>query len=103
VDLTEYAFKIYLNNKKFNEVQELLQKGGLLGNNIINFLKEQGYSEIALIFEKNPKQRFQLALQCGNLKDALDCAKDLNTKDNFICLLNEAQKQGNTLIIEKGL
>jgi len=37
-------------------------------------LKEQGYSEIALFFEKDLKQRYNLALASGNIQVAFDAA-----------------------------
>jgi len=41
--------------------------GQLCGRSIICYLKEQGYSEIALFFEKDTKQRYNLALSSGNI------------------------------------
>jgi hypothetical protein len=46
-------------------------------------LKEQGHSEIALFFESDLKQRFNLALASGNVHVAMDAAKELKEKDNF--------------------
>jgi hypothetical protein len=41
---------------------------------LIAYLKEQGYSEIALFFEKDIKERFKLALQSGNIQVAFEAA-----------------------------
>jgi coatomer protein complex subunit alpha (xenin) len=59
------------------EVKEILSKGTLCGHTIVNYLKEQGHSEIALFFEQDLKQRFSLAIACGNIQVAFDSAKEL--------------------------
>jgi len=53
VDNTDYLFKIALQNNRLHEVKEILQKGTLCGRSIVSYLKEQGFSEIALHFEKD--------------------------------------------------
>ena len=55
VDNTDYLFKIALQNNKLHEVKEILQRGTLCGRSIVCYLKEQGFSEIALHFEKDPR------------------------------------------------
>jgi coatomer protein complex subunit alpha (xenin) len=49
----------------------------------VSYLKEQGHAEIALFFEQDIKQRFNLAIACGNLQVALDSAKELKDKECF--------------------
>jgi len=65
------------------EVKEILSKGSIQGHSIVNYLKEQGHSEVALFFEKDIHQRFSLAIQCGNLNIAFESAKEINTKECF--------------------
>lgn len=67
VDTTDYQFKTALSKKNLAEVKEILSKGKLCGRSIVCYLKEEGYSEIALFFEKDLKQRFSLALASGNI------------------------------------
>ena len=67
VDNTDYLFKRALQQKNLAEVREILGRGQLCGRSIICYLKEQGYSEIALFFEKDIKQRYNLALASGNI------------------------------------
>lgn len=86
VDNTDYLFKIALHNKNLQEVKDILSKGSLCGRSIVYYLKEQGYSEIALFFEQDPRQRFDLALSCGNLQVGFETAKQLNEKDLFMKL-----------------
>jgi coatomer subunit alpha len=83
VNNTDYLFKMALQQKNLGEVKEILSQGNLCGHSIVSYLKEQGHSEIALFFESDIKQRFNLALASGNIHVAFDAAKDLKEKDNF--------------------
>jgi coatomer protein complex subunit alpha (xenin) len=51
VNSTDYLFKLALQQKNLVEVKEILSQGNLQGHSIISYLKQQGYSEIALFFE----------------------------------------------------
>jgi len=64
-------FKIALMKKNLQEVKDILGQGNLCGRSIISYLKEKEYSEIALFFESDLKQRFNLAIASGNLQVAL--------------------------------
>lgn len=77
VDNTDYLFKIALMQKNLAEVKNILAKGSLCGRSIVSYLKEQGYSEIALFFETDVKERFKLALSSGNLQVAFNAANEL--------------------------
>lgn len=101
VDNTDYLFKIALQNKNLQEVKEILSKGQLCGRSIVYYLKEQGYSEIALFFEQDVRQRFDLALSCGNLQVGFETAKELKEKDLFLKLAQTALALGNYEIPEK--
>ena len=83
VNNTDYLFKIALHQNNLQEVKEILSQGNLCGHSIVSYLKEQGHSEIALFFESDLKQRFNLALASGNIHVAFDAAKDLKERDNF--------------------
>jgi coatomer protein complex subunit alpha (xenin) len=101
VDNTDYLFKIALHNKNLEEVKQILSKGQLCGRSIVYYLKEQGYSEIALFFEQDIRQRFDLALSCGNLQVGFETAKELKEKELFIKLAQTALALGNYEIPEK--
>ena len=101
VNNTDYLFKMALQKKNLMEVKEILGKGNLCGNSIVSYLKEQGHSEIALFFEQDLKQRFSLAIACGNLQVAFDSAKDLNDKECFNKLAQTSMALGNYEITEK--
>lgn len=82
------------------EVKEILGKGTLCGNTIVSYLKEQGHSEIALFFEHDLKQRFNLAIACGNIQSALESAKELQDKECFSKLAQTAIALGNYHVTE---
>jgi coatomer protein complex subunit alpha (xenin) len=67
VNNTDYMFKLALQQKKMEEVKEILGAGNLCGHSIVGYLKEQGHAEIALFFEQDVRQRFNLAIASGNL------------------------------------
>lgn len=67
VNNTDYMFKMALQKNNLMEVKDILSKGKLCGHSIVNYLKEQGHSEIALFFEQDVRQRFNLAIACGNI------------------------------------
>jgi coatomer protein complex subunit alpha (xenin) len=101
VDNTDYLFKIALQEKNLVRVKEILSKGQLCGRSIICYLKEQGYSEIALFFEKDVKQRYNLALASGNIQVALEAALELNEPQLLDRLSQTAISLGNYPIAER--
>tara|TARA_B110000285_G_C15121079_1_gene617195 strand:- start:324 stop:920 length:597 start_codon:yes stop_codon:yes gene_type:complete len=90
-----------LQQKNLLEVKEILSKGNLCGHSIVSYLKEQGHSEIALFFEQDLKQRFSLAIACGNLQVAFDSASELKDKECFNKLAQTSMALGNYEITEK--
>lgn len=76
-------------------------RGQLCGRSIICYLKEQGYSEIALFFEKDTRQRYNLALASGNIQVALEAAQEINEPQLFEKLAQTAISLGNYSITEK--
>jgi len=90
-----------LQQKNLLEVKEILSKGTLCGHSIVSYLKEQGHSEIALFFEQDLKQRFSLAIACGNLQVAFDSAAELKDKECFNKLAQTSMALGNYEITEK--
>lgn len=96
----EYRFKLALHTKRYNEVKEILENGGLTGNAIVKYLQDRGFPEIALYFVEDEKTKFNLAVQAGIIETALQSAIKLNDKECWVKLGNEALKQGNSQIVE---
>lgn len=82
-------------------MREILSRGTLCGRSIICYLKEQGYSEIALFFEKDTKQRYNLALASGNISVAIEAAQELKEPQLFLNLAQTAVSLGNYNFTEK--
>lgn len=100
IDSTEYKFKLALVNHKYDEVLHMVKNAKLVGQSIIAYLQKKGYPEVALLFVKDEKTRFGLALECGNIEVALEAAKSLNDKDCWDKLGEAALLQGNHQIVE---
>ncbi|KAJ3382907.1 hypothetical protein HDU92_004501, partial [Lobulomyces angularis] len=100
IDPTEYKFKLALVKKNYDEVLHIIRTSNLVGQSIIAYLEKKGYPEVALQFVKDPKTRFELALECGNIEVALETAKTLDNEECWGRLGEEALRQGNHLVVE---
>eukprot|EP01114_Cavostelium_apophysatum_P006979 TRINITY_DN1860_c0_g1_i1.p1 TRINITY_DN1860_c0_g1~~TRINITY_DN1860_c0_g1_i1.p1 ORF type:complete len:1253 (-),score=421.85 TRINITY_DN1860_c0_g1_i1:62-3820(-) len=100
VDTTEFMFKHALVQRKYATVQKMVREYNLIGQAIIAYLQKKGFPEVALLFVKDEKTRFGLALECGNIEVALESAKILDDKDCWHRLGVEALRQGNHQIVE---
>jgi len=100
VDATEYQFKVALLKRKHKEVLRIMKSGKLVGKSIISYLRNKGYPEVALHFVQDKDVKFNLALECGNIKVALECAQELDNKDYWHKLGVEALRQGNHQVVE---
>jgi len=100
IDCTEYLFKTALSKKRNKEVLKLMESKKLLGRSIISYLKKKGYPEVALHFVEDPKIKFNLALECGNIAVALECATLFDNKESWHKLGVEALRQGNHQVVE---
>eukprot|EP00300_Choanocystis_sp_HF-7_P020307 c20563_g1_i3.p1 GENE.c20563_g1_i3~~c20563_g1_i3.p1 ORF type:complete len:1208 (+),score=306.98 c20563_g1_i3:444-3626(+) len=101
VDSTEYMFKVSLLNKNFAEVKRIIQSSRMTGHAIIGYLQQKGYPEVALHFVTDQRTRFNLALQCGKISVALECAGAANDKECWARLAREALKQGKLNVVEE--
>jgi coatomer protein complex subunit alpha (xenin) len=100
IDSTEYLFKMALSKKRNREVLRLMESKKLIGRSIISYLQKKGYPEVALHFVEDPKIKFNLALECGNIAVALECASLFDNKESWHKLGVEALRQGNHQVVE---
>lgn len=101
IDNTEYAFKLALMYGKTDKVMELVKSSNsLTGQAIISYLQSKGYPDVALHFVRDEKTRFDLALECGNVDVALQCAGALDDDSTWHRLGQEALRQGNVQVVE---
>lgn len=100
VDTTEAMFKKALVTRDLDQVLKIVQSNSLIGHSVIAYLQKKGYPDVALHFVQDEKTKFNLALQCGNLAIARECAKSLNDKDVWHALGEEALRQGDLACLE---
>lgn len=111
INSTEFVFKKALIKKNFSLVKKIINSGKLKGESIIAYLQKKGFSEVALRFVEDDSTRFDLALECGHIDVAFECARNIDSKliwnrfgiaalmmGNYRCV-TEAYKQ--TLNFEK--
>jgi coatomer protein complex subunit alpha (xenin) len=86
----------------------LVRHSRLCGRAIVAYLQSKGFPEVALHFVRDPQTRFGLALACGNIEAAMECAFSLEqqngpegkTRDVWGQLGSEALRQGNHQVVE---
>jgi coatomer protein complex subunit alpha (xenin) len=99
-DSTEYLFKHALSRDDIPTVNAIIRDSNLVGSSIIGYLQKKGYPHIALQFVKDPKTRFDLALECGELGEALVQAKVIDEATYWNKLKTEALWMGDTPTVE---
>ena len=87
--------------KNYDEVLQIIRNSNLVGQSIIGYLQKKGYPEIALHFVQDPKTRFDLAIECGNLQVATEMARQVDREDVWNRLGAAALKQGNHQVSSK--
>lgn len=99
-DPTEYQFKVALINKDYDQVFHIIHTSNLVGQSIISYLQKKGFPEIALQFVKDPRTRFDLAIECGNIEAAHEMAVIIDQSEYYKKLGIEALRQGNLEVAE---
>ncbi|GFH51498.1 hypothetical protein CTEN210_07974 [Chaetoceros tenuissimus] len=105
IDTTEAKFKLALATKKYGQVMHMVKHSRLCGRAIVGYLQSKGFPEVALHFVREPKTRFRLALACGNIDAAIECALQLGEgndggREIWGQLGGEALRQGNYQVVE---
>lgn len=103
IDPTEFAFKLLLLRKRYDDVKRIISQNRLRGQSIIAYLQRKGFPEVALHFVRDEKTRLALALDSGAIDVAHDAAVALDDPDAFRQLADEALLQGNLDVVEKCL
>lgn len=103
IDPTEFAFKLLLLRKRYDDVKRIISQNRLRGQSIIAYLQRKGFPEVALHFVRDEKTRLALALDSGAIDVAHEAALALDDPDAFRQLASEALAQGNLEVVEKCL
>ena len=89
-----------LEQKHYREAIRVIRSSKVDSQAIIGYLERNGFEDIALYFVTEPRARFNLAIRCGNLDIANECATQLNEPAIWNELAAEALRQGNHAIVE---
>ena len=108
IDTTEARFKLALSKKEYGKVMHMVKHSRLCGRAIVGYLQSKGFPEVALHFVREPKTRFRLALACGNIDAAIECALQIENqgeskdggRETWGQLGGEALRQGNHQVVE---
>jgi len=98
IDPTECHFKLALSKGNSQQIEQLIANSNLVGQAIIAYLREKGHAAIALQFVKDPRSRFDLALECLNLEVAWKAAEVLDSPKIWNSLAEEALQMGKTQV-----
>lgn len=100
INPTELLFKYYLEQKQYRKAIHIIRKYEIDSKSIISYLQSNGFEDIALHFVSEPRARFNLAIRCGNLDIAMECAAALDEASVWNQLAQEALRQGNHEMVE---
>lgn len=113
LDFAECVFKYNAIIGNNTVVQQMITSTNLVGQSIIGYLRERGYSDVSYLlggfiflihvtktqqipldFIKDPKSKFDMAMSCKNFQVAFDIAKNLEDIEIWDILGQEAFKYG---------
>jgi len=103
INSVEYRFKSAVLAKRESEVINLVQSGQLLGQSLLQFLREESRPGLALNFIRDPVSRFWLAMEDNDLLAASDSLSQVNPDDSNRCwaaLAERALLVGNLKLAE---
>jgi len=72
-----------LFDKNWEKIKFFLDGNNKYGNSVISYLYKKNYSGIALNLVSDPKTKFSLAINSGNLEQAFKSAKEIKDKDTW--------------------
>ena len=101
LDMTEAKFKLALAQQRYEDVMKMVKHSRLCGQAILAYLQKKGAPQVALYFVEDHKTRFDLALECGNIKVAMESASEIDTPDCWEKLGTAALQQGKSQVVEK--
>ena len=106
----EYMIKKYLCERNFERALSVMAAAkatngiDLSGPRLVSYLVKKGFAAIALhMISDNPALKFRLALKCGNLAVAHECAEVLNSPKEWKMLADHALLLGDVELAESSL
>jgi coatomer protein complex subunit alpha (xenin) len=101
LDMTEAKFKLALAQERYTDVMKMVKHSRLCGQAILAYLQKKGAPQVALYFVEDHNTRFDLALECGNIKVAMESAVEIDTPECWEKLGVAALQQGKSQVVEK--
>mmetsp|Transcript_1588 Transcript_1588/g.4763 ORF Transcript_1588/g.4763 Transcript_1588/m.4763 type:complete len:1272 (-) Transcript_1588:142-3957(-) len=101
IDFTEYAFKLLLLRKRYDDVRKMIAENRLCGKAIIAYLQRKGFPEVALHFVRDERTRFNLAIDSGAIDIAKQAATQLDEPQVWSTLAATALKLGDIDVVEQ--
>ena len=93
-ETAEPWFKRALRTGDEATLEKLIGSGKLIGQAMVQYLQDVGHARLALRFCSDPEDKFELALQSGELLIALDAATSVSSPVAWERLAEEALRQG---------
>eukprot|EP00659_Diplonema_papillatum_P021672 gene21672-33360_t len=94
IDTSELRFKLALLGEKWGDLLKIVSKTKAHGQALVSYLQQRGFHEVAMCFVKDVKIKFDLAIQCGDLKEAQGCAEQINEESCWTRLAESAMNYG---------
>ncbi|KAJ5882803.1 coatomer subunit alpha [Penicillium subrubescens] len=95
INPAEYRFKLALVTKNHKMMLQAVKNTTLVGLSIISYIQKKGYPEIAMQCVRDPRTRFDLALECDNFKAAIVIARRIDDPSYWDRLGPQALAHGN--------
>jgi coatomer protein complex subunit alpha (xenin) len=83
VDMAEARFKLALAQERYTDVMKMVKHSRLCGQAILSYLQKKGAPQVALYFVEDHQTRLNLALECGNIKVAVESATELDSAQSW--------------------
>ncbi|ELP85930.1 coatomer alpha subunit, putative [Entamoeba invadens IP1] len=103
IDLSDVDFKAAVLNGDLGRIKKHLESTVFIGDAIISFLLKYKYADLALLFVRDTHAKFNIGLQCGNFRAALEAAKELGLPHYWRQLAQKAIENGQMKIGEFAL
>eukprot|EP01062_Namystynia_karyoxenos_P031470 TRINITY_DN23359_c0_g1_i1.p2 TRINITY_DN23359_c0_g1~~TRINITY_DN23359_c0_g1_i1.p2 ORF type:complete len:1255 (+),score=571.61 TRINITY_DN23359_c0_g1_i1:138-3902(+) len=103
IDTTELRFKMALLGERWGDVLRIVKQHKIHGQALVSYLQQRGFPEVAMHFVKDQRIRFRLAVECGNLEVAQECAERLDDQQCWTRLADVAMTHGNVEVMNLAL
>lgn len=101
IDTLEIKFRLAIMENRIDAVVATLRSAKVCSTSIIDYLHKHGHPEIAVQFVHQPRAKFDLAMESGNLELGVDAATELADPVIWDRIADEAMAQGRFTVAEQ--